>query len=62
MNALDKFGRTPLDAAIAFKHIEITDLHRKHGGKTKKELEAAEQLNQTAPPVERSRVHAQSSA
>ena len=32
---------TPLDWAIKQKHTEIADLLRKHGGKTKKELEAA---------------------
>ena len=34
-------NRTPLDMAILFDHTEIADLLRKHGGKTKKELEAA---------------------
>ena len=34
-------GSTPLDWAINFNHTETTDLLRKHGGKTKKELEAA---------------------
>ena len=31
---------TPLDAAIRGKHPKTADLLRKHGGKTKKELEA----------------------
>jgi ankyrin repeat protein len=34
-------GTTPLDWAIKFKNTETADLLRKHGGKTKKELEAA---------------------
>ena len=33
-------GKTPLDAANETNHPEIADLLRKHGGKTKKELEA----------------------
>ena len=33
-------GRTPLDWAIYFKHSEIADLLRKHGGKTGAELKA----------------------
>jgi ankyrin repeat protein len=37
---MDK-GYTPLDVAIDYKQTEITELLRKHGGKTKKELEAA---------------------
>ena len=32
---------TPLDWAITRRHPETVDLLRKHGGKTKKELEAA---------------------
>ena len=40
VDAKDKDGATPLDGAIAFKHIEIADLLRKHGGKTSEELEA----------------------
>jgi len=31
---------TPLDMATLGKRTEIADLLRKHGGKTKKELEA----------------------
>ena len=34
-------GQTPLDLAINFKQTEVADLLRNHGGKTKKELEAA---------------------
>ena len=41
VNAKDKNGKTPLDWAIEFKETEIAELIRKHGGKTKKELEAA---------------------
>jgi ankyrin repeat protein len=33
-------GETPLDLAIAFKHTELADLLRKHGGKTGEELKA----------------------
>jgi ankyrin repeat protein len=33
-------GKTPLDTAIRRKHPEITDLLRKHGGKTGEELKA----------------------
>ena len=46
VNAKTKSGRrdvdgdTPLDLAINRKRTEIADLLRKHGGKTKKELEA----------------------
>jgi ankyrin repeat protein len=31
-------GETALDWAIAFKETELTDLLRKHGGKTSEEL------------------------
>ena len=41
VNAKDKYGRTPLDWAVMLGKPEIADLLRKHGGKTKKELEAA---------------------
>jgi ankyrin repeat protein len=41
VNANNKFDSTPLDWAITSKQTEIADLLRKHGGKTKKELEAA---------------------
>ena len=34
-------GETPLDATPVFNKTEAADLLRKHGGKTKKELEAA---------------------
>ena len=40
VNAKDDFGDTPLDVAIQFKELETANLIRKHGGKTKKELEA----------------------
>ena len=40
VNAKSDFG-TPLDMAIEENQTEIADLLRKHGGKTKKELEAA---------------------
>ena len=40
VNANNKFDSTPLDWAITSKQTEIADLLRKHGGKTKKELEA----------------------
>ena len=33
-------GNTPLDNATKYKHTDIIELLRKHGGKTKKELEA----------------------
>ena len=50
VNAKDKDGRTPLD--LAKPYPEIADLIRKHGGKTKKELEAAGNLSQPTPPFE----------
>ena len=44
VNAKNKDGETPLDFAIQQGHIvpntEITDLLRKHGGKTGEELKA----------------------
>jgi ankyrin repeat protein len=40
VNANNRFDSTPLDWAITSKQTEIADLLRKHGGKTKKELEA----------------------
>ena len=40
VNVKNKYSKTPLDWAIDFKHTELADLLRKHGGKTKKELEA----------------------
>ena len=39
VNAKDELGGTPLDSAISRKQTEITDLLRKHGGKTGAELE-----------------------
>ena len=41
VNAKDVNEYTPLDWAIFNKDTETADLLRKHGGKTKKELEAA---------------------
>ena len=41
VNAKGDDGNTPLGTAILFKRTEIADLLRKHGGKGKKELEAA---------------------
>ena len=40
VNAKTKSGFTPLDATSVFNKTETADLLRKHGGKTKKELEA----------------------
>ena len=40
VNANYEDGDTPLDWAIRLKRTETADLLRKHGGKTKKELEA----------------------
>ena len=48
VNARDRMGRTPLDSAKG----ETADILRKHGGKTKKELEAGGNLNQPTPPFE----------
>ncbi len=41
VNARNNKDSTPLDWAIRIKNTETIDLLRKHGGKTKKELEAA---------------------
>jgi ankyrin repeat protein len=41
VNAKTNVGKTPLDVAIILDVTELSDLLRKHGGKTKKELEAA---------------------
>ena len=41
VNAKNRLSLTPLDFAIIGKQPETADLLRKHGGKTKKELEAA---------------------
>ncbi|MDC0065916.1 ankyrin repeat domain-containing protein [Verrucomicrobia bacterium] len=41
VNAKDVNGYTPLDWVIFNKDTKTVDLLRKHGGKTKKELEAA---------------------
>ena len=43
-NSKSDIGRTPLDVAIAFKQSLITDLLRKHDGKTRDELKAAESI------------------
>ena len=40
VNAKDDIGDTPLDVAIQLKQTEIAELLGKHGGKTRKELEA----------------------
>ena len=40
VKAKDEGGKTPLDVAIQFKELEITNLLRKHGGKTGEELKA----------------------
>jgi ankyrin repeat protein len=37
---VESYGETPLDTAINWKHPEIADLLRKHGGKTGDELKA----------------------
>ncbi|MDB4668734.1 ankyrin repeat domain-containing protein [bacterium] len=44
VNSKSGVGRTPLDVAIAFKQSLITDLLRKHDGKTRDELKAAESI------------------
>jgi ankyrin repeat protein len=43
-------GGTTLDMAIESNQVEIADLLRKHGGKTKKELTAAEPVPEAAKP------------
>ena len=40
VNVEDERGKTPLDLAISRKHPETSDLIRKNGGKTRKELKA----------------------
>jgi hypothetical protein len=52
VNAKTKNNQTPPDFAVLFKRAETADLLRKYGGKTKKELEAAGNLNQPTPPFE----------
>ena len=42
VNAKSKVDLTPLHWAITYNHPETVTLLRKHGGKTKKELEAAD--------------------
>jgi ankyrin repeat protein len=44
VNSKSDVGRTPLDVAIAFKQSLMTDLLRKHDGKTRDELKAAESI------------------
>ena len=44
VNSKSDIARTPLDLAIAFKQSLIIDLLRKHGGKTRDELKAAESI------------------
>jgi ankyrin repeat protein len=44
VNSKSDIGKTPLDVAIAFKQSLITDLLRKHDGKTRDELKAAESI------------------
>ncbi|MDC0307338.1 ankyrin repeat domain-containing protein [bacterium] len=51
VNAKDKRGNTPLDYAVSRKYPEISDLLRKHGGKTKKELEAEELITKFGADV-----------
>ena len=41
VNAMTDSGGTPLDWAINKRHVKLYPQIRKHGGKTKKELEAA---------------------
>ena len=41
VNAKNAIDETPLDLAIENDKAELADLLRKHGGKTKKKLEAA---------------------
>jgi len=42
VNGKIDFGETPPDVATTLDVTELSDLLRKHGGKTKKELEAAD--------------------
>ena len=42
VNTKDGIDETPLDEAIENDETEIADLLRKHGGKTEKELKAAD--------------------
>jgi cytohesin len=50
VNAKDKYGQTPLDVAINYGRGEITDLLRKHGGKTGEELKGGEPVAEAAKP------------
>ena len=45
VNAKDNQGRTPVDLAIVEKQNEITELLRKHGGKTSNWLNADESIH-----------------
>jgi len=49
VNAKDKDGVTPLDAATGLKQTETASILRKHGGKTKMELEVTEPVAE--PPT-----------
>jgi cytohesin len=56
VNAKDDDGDTPLDQAILDKQTETADLLRKHGGKTKRKLEAeltepVAEASQPEPPT-----------
>ena len=42
VNAKAEDGETPLDATIEFRHPQIADLLRKHGGRTGEELKTDE--------------------
>ena len=44
VNAKDEYGGTLLDWAIGWERTETADLLRKHGGKTRDELKAAESI------------------
>ena len=43
-------GKTPLNAANEENHAEIANLIRKHGGKTREELEGGEPVAETSQP------------
>jgi ankyrin repeat protein len=48
VNAKDGYGNTPLDFAVEHDKPETSDLLRKHGGKTVKELKAEESIHDAA--------------
>ena len=50
LNTKNINGKRPLDVAIQLNHPEIADLLRKHGGKTTKELKAAEPVSEAVKP------------